>query len=67
MASAFVVIEVGMEVSEVDITSLRTVIDSRMRLASSELGPSWACVESVNVSSAASVSASGEIVLVIRQ
>jgi hypothetical protein len=36
MPSAFIVIEAGMAVSEVAITSLSTVMDSRMRLASSE-------------------------------
>ena len=56
MPSAFMVIEAGMEVSEVDITSLSTVIDSRMRLASFEVGPSWARVEKASVRSAASVS-----------
>ena len=45
MPSAFAVIEAGMDVSEVAITSLSTVIDSRMRLASSEFGPSWARVK----------------------
>jgi hypothetical protein len=49
IASAFLVIDVGMEVSEVDITSLSTVIDSRIRLASFEVGASWARVERVSV------------------
>jgi hypothetical protein len=42
MPSAFAAIEVGMDVSDVAMISLRTVIDSRMRLDSSEFGPSCA-------------------------
>ena len=45
MPSAFAAIELGMAVSEVVITSLSTVIDSRTRLASAEFGPSWAFSE----------------------
>jgi hypothetical protein len=57
------VIELGIEVSEVDITSLSTAIDSRMRLASFEVGPSWARVVKVSVSTAVSVTASKGSVL----
>ena len=42
MPSAFVAIDLGMDVSEVAITSLRTAIASRTRLDSSEFGPSCA-------------------------
>jgi hypothetical protein len=59
-------IDAGIAVSEVIMTSLSTVIDSRIRLDSSEFGPSWAAAEKEIVRTVKAVSGSPRRVVVMR-